>query len=83
MVWLVLAEGSMSAKTSIHILLHGFALCGLRGIPRDWADGHSWVSVYDARLATCGACLQRLPTLIADQHSAKVHVVPLKTEVPK
>ena len=42
----------------IHILKHGSAYCGKIGVPRDWGDGHRWVSFEDdwESKATCEIC---------------------------
>ncbi len=42
----------------VHILHHGFALCGgVRGVPRDWPTGHTWVDVNFLSAATCPQCI--------------------------
>lgn len=42
---------------TVHVLLYGRVLCGsVHGLPKDWGDGHRWVSVIDRQLATCAAC---------------------------
>lgn len=41
---------------SVHVLYQGAALCGLRGLPREWPEGESWVPTDDANDVTCGAC---------------------------
>lgn len=46
----------------IHILAYGSALCGLRGVPREWPPGNKWVSFFDAQwreLATCPECIRK------------------------
>ena len=46
----------------VHILKHGAAMCGLAGVPRDWPDGHRWVSfervgqTADDRRKLCANC---------------------------
>lgn len=40
----------------IHVLFHGRALCPLEGVPAEWPDGHSWVSLDQSRLCTCPGC---------------------------
>jgi len=47
----------------VHVLLHGAALCGLRGLPSDWPDGHRWVGIEDKRRATCAACKRAVDAL--------------------
>ncbi len=45
----------------VHILRHGFALCGLAGLPRDWPVGHRWVAYNDPTMpseANCPACIE-------------------------
>lgn len=52
----------MPAPT-VHLLKHGRSLCGMPGLPKDWPEGHVWVSVKDEELAsevTCGKCVSRL-----------------------
>jgi len=55
----------------IHLLHEGRALCGLAGIPRDWPDGHRWVSIAQHKeaceladgtrvAANCGSCTTQL-----------------------
>ncbi len=46
-----------------HILHHGFALCGLEGVPSAWPEGHRWVSVEDKGRATCAKCKLAAGTL--------------------
>ena len=41
---------------TLHILYEGSALCGLRGVPRDWPEGHRWVYVDELAKATCDGC---------------------------
>lgn len=45
----------------LHLLAEGRALCGLAGIPRDWAPGHFWVGADEPPIerasANCAACL--------------------------
>lgn len=41
---------------TIHVLQSGRALCGMEGVPSDWAPGHRWVRVEEADEATCGSC---------------------------
>lgn len=52
-------DGSQAGKSPcVHILRHGNALCGLRGPPVDWPDGHTWVALTDENRneATCLEC---------------------------
>ncbi len=47
----------------VHILQYGRSLCGLPGVPRDWPEGHQWVSIQDecvADDATCRKCIKRM-----------------------
>jgi hypothetical protein len=51
-----------------HILNGGWPLCGEpQGVPLNWPDGHSWISIADAREdpspATCVECIGRLRRL--------------------
>ena len=47
------------SKVTIHVLRHGRALCGLPGLPRDWPEGHRWVSSLSVEEATCAPCKAR------------------------
>lgn len=40
----------------VHVLLYGYALCGLMSLPRDWPPGHTWVRVDEFERATCDGC---------------------------
>lgn len=45
----------------VHILQHGFALCGFAGItPGHWPAGHLWAHPSDARSVTCLECRAKL-----------------------
>lgn len=50
---------------AVHLLHHGWALCGLRGVPGDWAAGHSWIGLNepDEQKATCAGCKTAAETL--------------------
>ena len=44
----------------IHILRHGWTLCGMTTVPKDWPEGHRWVSFEDPEnlpKANCLGCL--------------------------
>lgn len=44
----------------IHILRHGATLCGITVMPKDWPEGHRWVSFEDPEgilQANCSECL--------------------------
>lgn len=44
---------------TVHILFQGLPRCRFSTqVPRDWPEGHKWVSDADADLATCHGCLQ-------------------------
>jgi hypothetical protein len=48
----------------VHVLHHGMPICGFAStVPRDWPEGHRWVSILDWEKATCGACRARTPEL--------------------
>jgi hypothetical protein len=50
-----------SEGATIHILRHGFAICGtVQGIPRDWPEGNAWVDMFAFESANCVPCLRRL-----------------------
>lgn len=53
---------SNGAKTTIHILESGRALCGFDGgkPPKDWPDFHVWVAIDRSIGANCVRCLARL-----------------------
>ena len=42
----------------VHVLHHGFALCGMISPPSSWPEGHRWVSIDMLDKATCDACLK-------------------------
>lgn len=45
----------------VHILHHGFAMCGKPGVPGSWPKGEVWVRIHDdADRATCGGCREAL-----------------------
>lgn len=46
-------------KHIVHILRHGMTLCGLKGYPEGWPEGHLWVDDHDAEEATCKECNER------------------------
>jgi hypothetical protein len=50
---------NVGAIKEVHVLHHGFALCGLRGVPSEWPDGHRWVRLSEKKRATCGVCKLR------------------------
>lgn len=46
---------------AVHILRFGWSLCLFsRKVPGEWPEGHTWVSVEDAHLATCARCKESL-----------------------
>lgn len=48
--------------TYVHVLMSGFPLCGFsQALPRDWPDGHRWVSIAHPDQATCPGCKSKLP----------------------
>lgn len=60
-------DTSWLAREVVHVLRHGFPLCEFsREVPRDWPDGHVWVSYRDplARQASCGRCARQAQRLM-------------------
>ena len=53
--WITLDIGEPEPK--VHILDGGTALCGRKGLPKDWEKNESWVSLTRARKATCAGCV--------------------------
>jgi len=56
----------------IHILAYGAALCGMKGVPRDWPEGHRWIGFFDAQWrehATCPECIAAAKKHENDQHA--------------
>ena len=52
----------MANEPKTHILWHGQALCGLRGLPRAWPAGHKWVALDDREHmhdVDCQECMNR------------------------
>lgn len=43
----------------IHVLKHGWTLCGMTDAPRNWPPGHSWVPPESFATATCKDCLRK------------------------
>lgn len=43
---------------TVHILVHGRALCGFEAdrVPGQWTPGHLWVDQYDTQSPTCADC---------------------------
>lgn len=47
--------------TMVHSLNAGVAICGMvRGVPRDWPEGHTWVPAANLSLVTCPGCRDQL-----------------------
>jgi hypothetical protein len=40
----------------VHVLKHGFSLCMMPGLPRDWPKGNIWVPFHEKNLATVVSC---------------------------
>ncbi len=53
-----LAEVLAVGPPRVHVLHHGRTMCGVFAgmVPRNWPDGHRWVSLPDLGEATCPAC---------------------------
>ena len=49
------ASPGISGMT-VHILKHGFALCGWSGVPFTWGPDEQWTDNRDD--ATCGGCIK-------------------------
>lgn len=50
------APASSVAEVVVHILDRGRALCPLKGIPRDWPQGHKWLSIADIEAGVESNC---------------------------
>lgn len=53
------------AENVVHLLQAGRALCGMKGVPGEWPDGHRWVSYYDEENAAEVNCMKCLSCLFA------------------
>lgn len=51
-----------STQYVTHALDAGRALCGMKGVPRDWPIGNLWVPIADKDKVTCQGCLKKLKT---------------------
>ena len=52
-------DESLPAEAKVHLLHHGIALCGLEGIPAEWADGQTWLAAAyldSLEPVTCDTC---------------------------
>lgn len=45
-----------AARSPVHIVYQGRALCGLQGVPGEWPDGQRWVRLGEVG-ANCPGCL--------------------------
>lgn len=55
---------NVGAIKEVHILHHGFALCGFSTtVPAEWPDGHRWVDITDKTRATCLGCRRAVDAL--------------------
>jgi len=45
-------------KIITHGLLSGQALCGIKGLPYEWPNGHKWVYAFNITEITCSKCLE-------------------------
>lgn len=45
-----------TANPCVHLLRHGYALCGLSGMPRYWPQGNTWAGIDEAHVASCEEC---------------------------
>lgn len=45
-------------EPTIHLLSEGRSLCDMAGPPKDWPDGHLFVSLEEPDPANCPKCLQ-------------------------
>jgi hypothetical protein len=55
------------AGMTIHLLRHGFALCGRPGVPTAWGPDEKWTDDRDE--ATCAGCIKawRDPRFVAPE----------------
>jgi hypothetical protein len=61
------AERAETARPIVHVLHHGYPLCGFTTlIPREWPGFQLWVPIRDAHLATCPQCSEALNELPPD-----------------
>jgi len=49
-----------STQYVVHGLDAGRALCGIRGVPREWPIGNLWVPLADKDKINCPGCLKKL-----------------------
>lgn len=56
------------SELTVHILFHGFAICGKPGVPGTWGEGHRWCRMEEREDATCPDCLieARIADAISD-----------------
>jgi len=59
----------------VHVLRFGIVLCPakdglLKSVPRDWPEGHKWVSIVEADKATCESCRSIAADILADAADA-------------
>jgi len=61
----------MTPLVTVHILRHGFALCGLPGLPGDWPKANVWVYMEEeeASKVNCVACAARALDIMAGRES--------------
>lgn len=59
-------ELSVEVEKVVHILTGGKTLCGMKGSPKDWPAGHSWIPPVLVNLksakdeATCPECRRKM-----------------------
>lgn len=49
-------ESKPAAEQVIHVLDGGVSICGMPGLPKDWPEGHRWVRINEAHMASCEVC---------------------------
>lgn len=53
----------------VHLLIRGFAHCGLAGTPSQWSPGNVWAASSDAQVVNCPGCKPEAERIIARHRS--------------
>ena len=53
-----LVRRARNFQPKVHVLVAGNPFCDLGYPPKDWPEGHTWVSVQEASKATCEQCIE-------------------------